>query len=44
MTYKLNGNAGGFQEASEAAKTASNEELHKALDEIENAVIDLSQR
>lgn len=44
MTYKLNGNAGGFQEASEAAKAASNEELYKALDEIENVVIDLSQR
>lgn len=42
MTYKLNGNSGGFQEASEAAKAGSNEELHKALDEIENAVLDLS--
>ena len=44
LSYKLNGNNGGFEEASLAAREGSNGELQAVLEEVGNTVIDFSQR
>lgn len=44
LSYKLNGNNGGFEEASLAAREGSNGELQAVLEEVGNTIIDFSQR